>query len=103
MPKFFIKTYGCQMNVRDSEQVAHSLVARGYERVTHEAELKAVLMICVSRLLTSRRNRARNRRFAISNSRRGRRRRLSPSCKVATCAAHFASCRRRAGRNEADP
>ena len=33
MPKFFIKTYGCQMNERDSEQVAHSLVERGYERV----------------------------------------------------------------------
>jgi tRNA A37 methylthiotransferase MiaB len=33
MPKFFIKTYGCQMNERDSEQVAHSLVARGYEWV----------------------------------------------------------------------
>ena len=32
MPKFFIKTYGCQMNERDSEQVAHSLIARGYER-----------------------------------------------------------------------
>src|SRR5947199_8905990 len=32
MPKFFIKTYGCQMNQRDSEQVAHSLVARGYQR-----------------------------------------------------------------------
>ena len=32
MPKFFIKTYGCQMNERDSEQVAHSLIERGYER-----------------------------------------------------------------------
>ena len=34
MPKFFIKTYGCQMNERDSEQVAHSLIERGYEAVT---------------------------------------------------------------------
>ncbi len=44
MPKFFIKTYGCQMNERDSEQVAHSLVTRGYERVTNEAEADVVLL-----------------------------------------------------------
>jgi tRNA-2-methylthio-N6-dimethylallyladenosine synthase len=44
MPKFFIKTYGCQMNERDSEQVAHSLVARGYERVADEAEADVVLL-----------------------------------------------------------
>jgi len=44
MPKFFIKTYGCQMNERDSEQVAHSLLARGYERVAHEAEADVVLL-----------------------------------------------------------
>jgi len=44
MPKFFIKTYGCQMNERDSEQVAHSLVTRGYERVAHEAEADVVLL-----------------------------------------------------------
>jgi tRNA-2-methylthio-N6-dimethylallyladenosine synthase len=44
MPKFFIKTYGCQMNERDSEQVAHSLTARGYERVGHEAEADVVLL-----------------------------------------------------------
>ena len=43
MPKFFIKTYGCQMNERDSEQVAHSLVARGYERVSCEKEADVVL------------------------------------------------------------
>ena len=44
MPKFFIKTYGCQMNERDSEQVAHSLVARGYEQVAHENEADVVLL-----------------------------------------------------------
>ncbi|MEP6777200.1 MAG: tRNA (N6-isopentenyl adenosine(37)-C2)-methylthiotransferase MiaB [Chthoniobacterales bacterium] len=44
MPKFFIKTYGCQMNERDSQQVAHSLIARGYEPVAHEAEADVVLL-----------------------------------------------------------
>src|SRR5882724_10888711 len=44
MPKFFIRTYGCQMNERDSEQVAHSLMARGYERVAKEAEADVVLL-----------------------------------------------------------
>jgi tRNA-2-methylthio-N6-dimethylallyladenosine synthase len=44
MPKFFIKTYGCQMNERDSEQVAHSLIARGYERVARETEADVVLL-----------------------------------------------------------
>src|SRR5690348_3860545 len=44
MPKFFIKTYGCQMNERDSEQVAHSLFARGYERVSKESEADVVLL-----------------------------------------------------------
>ena len=44
MPKFFIKTYGCQMNERDSEQVAHSLIARGYERVSCETEADVILL-----------------------------------------------------------
>jgi tRNA-2-methylthio-N6-dimethylallyladenosine synthase len=44
MPKFFIKTYGCQMNERDSEQVAHSLITRGYERATSETEADVVLL-----------------------------------------------------------
>src|SRR6266566_4400628 len=30
MPSVFIKTYGCQMNERDSEAVAAQLVAKGY-------------------------------------------------------------------------
>lgn len=44
MPKFFIKTYGCQMNERDSEQVAHSLLERGYERAAHESDADVVLL-----------------------------------------------------------
>src|SRR5881394_138971 len=44
MPKFFIKTYGCQMNERDSEQVAHSLMQRGYEQTEHESEADVVLL-----------------------------------------------------------
>ena len=44
MPKFFIKTYGCQMNERDSEQVAHSLIERGYEATANENEADVVLL-----------------------------------------------------------
>src|SRR3979490_2519078 len=44
MPRFFIKTYGCQMNERDSEQVAHSLLARGYERAAREIDADVVLL-----------------------------------------------------------
>jgi tRNA-2-methylthio-N6-dimethylallyladenosine synthase len=44
MPKFFIKTYGCQMNERDSEQVAYSLIGRGYERAASESEADVVLL-----------------------------------------------------------
>ena len=44
MPKFYIKTYGCQMNERDSEQVAHSLLERGYQPAAHESEADVVLL-----------------------------------------------------------
>ena len=44
MPKFFIKTYGCQMNERDSEQVARSLLDRGYELAPNEVEADVVLL-----------------------------------------------------------
>lgn len=44
MPKFFIKTYGCQMNERDSEQVARSLLDRGYEAAANEQEADVVLL-----------------------------------------------------------
>lgn len=44
MPKVFIKTYGCQMNERDSEQVAQMLMARGYELTLSESDADVVLL-----------------------------------------------------------
>ncbi|MDR2462416.1 MAG: tRNA (N6-isopentenyl adenosine(37)-C2)-methylthiotransferase MiaB [Verrucomicrobiales bacterium] len=42
--KFFIKTYGCQMNERDSEQVAVALTERGYAAADREADADIVLL-----------------------------------------------------------
>src|SRR5215217_3757759 len=44
MPKVYLKTYGCQMNERDSEQVARMLVARGYEMTPKEHDADVVLL-----------------------------------------------------------
>jgi tRNA-2-methylthio-N6-dimethylallyladenosine synthase len=44
MPSVFIKTYGCQMNVRDSEQVAQDLASRGYDLVESEDRADVVLL-----------------------------------------------------------
>lgn len=44
MPKVFLKTYGCQMNERDSEQVARDLMARGYEITAEEGAADVVLL-----------------------------------------------------------
>src|ERR1700760_3890404 len=44
MPKVFIKTYGCQMNERDSEQVLRDLLARGYENAAAETEADVILL-----------------------------------------------------------
>ena len=44
MPGVFIKTYGCQMNERDSEAVAAQLVARGYTLAASEAEADVILL-----------------------------------------------------------
>src|SRR5271156_2360657 len=44
MPSVFIKTYGCQMNVRDSEQVARDLANRGYDLVESEEGADVVLL-----------------------------------------------------------
>jgi tRNA-2-methylthio-N6-dimethylallyladenosine synthase len=44
MPRVFIKTYGCQMNERDSEQVARMLMARGYQMTGSEHDADVVLL-----------------------------------------------------------
>jgi tRNA-2-methylthio-N6-dimethylallyladenosine synthase len=44
MPSVFIKTYGCQMNERDSEAVAAQLVAKGYTLAPSEAEADVILL-----------------------------------------------------------
>ncbi|MES2568543.1 MAG: tRNA (N6-isopentenyl adenosine(37)-C2)-methylthiotransferase MiaB [Verrucomicrobiota bacterium] len=44
MPKVFLKTYGCQMNERDSEQVSRMLIERGYEMTSSEKEADVVLL-----------------------------------------------------------
>ncbi len=44
MPKVHIKTYGCQMNERDTEQVSQMFVERGYTMTTAEAEAEVVLI-----------------------------------------------------------
>ena len=44
MPSVFIKTYGCQMNERDSEAVAAQLVAKGYSLADDEAIADVVLL-----------------------------------------------------------
>lgn len=44
MPKVFLKTYGCQMNERDSEQVARMFTAGGYTVTTDEKEADAILI-----------------------------------------------------------
>jgi tRNA-2-methylthio-N6-dimethylallyladenosine synthase len=44
MPSVYIKTYGCQMNERDSEAVAAQLVAKGYSLAHSEMSADVVLL-----------------------------------------------------------
>ena len=44
MPSVYIKTYGCQMNERDSEAVAAQLVAKGYSLAPTEATADVILL-----------------------------------------------------------
>ena len=41
--KYFIKTFGCQMNVYDSSRIADMLKKEGYEETTKQAEADIVL------------------------------------------------------------
>src|SRR5918912_1190008 len=43
MKKFYIETFGCQMNVHDSEKVIGTLVAKGYSQVEAPEEADLVL------------------------------------------------------------
>ena len=44
MARIYIKTYGCQMNERDSEQVAQMLIQRGHSITAKEEEADVVLL-----------------------------------------------------------
>ena len=44
MPSVFLKTYGCQMNERDSEQVLRQLQDRGYRPAASEREADVILL-----------------------------------------------------------
>ena len=44
MPSVFIKTYGCQMNERDSEAVAAQLVAKGYSMTADALKADVILL-----------------------------------------------------------
>lgn len=44
MPSVFLKTYGCQMNERDSEQVLRQLQEQGYQAAASEKEADVILL-----------------------------------------------------------
>ena len=43
MRTFYIETFGCQMNVHDSEKVIGTLVEKGYSRVEEPADAELIL------------------------------------------------------------
>ncbi|PIV76613.1 MAG: tRNA (N6-isopentenyl adenosine(37)-C2)-methylthiotransferase MiaB, partial [Rhodobacteraceae bacterium CG17_big_fil_post_rev_8_21_14_2_50_65_11] len=42
--KLYVKTYGCQMNVYDSERMAEALGSEGYEQVASPEEADMILL-----------------------------------------------------------
>src|SRR5512145_3364041 len=43
-PTFYIETFGCQMNVHDSEKVAGTLLARGYQPAASSDDADLVVL-----------------------------------------------------------
>ena len=43
MEKYYIETFGCQMNVHESEKLAGVLVSMGYEETTERAQAKVIV------------------------------------------------------------
>jgi tRNA-2-methylthio-N6-dimethylallyladenosine synthase len=70
MPSVFIKTYGCQMNERDSEAVAAQLVAKGYTLAETEAEADIILLNTCSVRDFAERKAVNKMRALIADSRR---------------------------------
>jgi len=75
--KYFIKTYGCQMNVADSEKIAQALEEKGYQPA--ESMEKADLVVINS---CSVRQSAENRVFGLVNNLRNLRGWRQPSSEV---------------------
>ena len=43
MKKVYLETYGCQMNVSDSERISSTLASRGYEMTNIEDDADVVI------------------------------------------------------------
>ena len=70
--KFLVHTYGCQMNVRDSEAVEALLLAAGHTKAANEDDAELVIVnSCTVRQKAERRQSGRQVTFAPPASLRG--------------------------------
>ena len=51
--KFCLRTYGCQMNVRDSEAVEALMIAAGHEKVASEDEAELATFSCPAAIISA--------------------------------------------------
>src|SRR6202453_2488905 len=72
MPSVYIKTYGCQMNERDSEAVAAQLAAKGYTLAASEVVADVILLNTCSVRDTAEQKAIGKRRILAANVRRER-------------------------------